>query len=77
MMYLIYILIRHLDWNIHWDLKTISGSVSHTLQAHEDGVSEVILDTSFLSIKQVSIFDPKATHSEPLKVSSSSYKLPS
>ncbi|EFP83266.1 uncharacterized protein PGTG_09219 [Puccinia graminis f. sp. tritici CRL 75-36-700-3] len=62
------ILHAHLDWNIHWDRKTISGSVSHTLQAHEDGVSEVILDTSFLSIKQVSIFDPKATHSDPLKI---------
>ncbi|KNZ48379.1 hypothetical protein VP01_570g6 [Puccinia sorghi] len=62
------ILHAHLDWHIHWDLKTIDGSVSHTLQAHRDGISSVVLDTSFLEIKQVTILDPKSSYSEPLKI---------
>lgn len=62
------ILHAHLDWNIDWDLKTISGSVCHTLQARKDGVSEVILDTSSLSIKQVTMMEPRANQLDPLKI---------
>lgn len=32
----------HLAWTIDFDVKVISGSVTHTLIVHEDGVSEVM-----------------------------------
>ncbi|MBW0519591.1 hypothetical protein O181_059306 [Austropuccinia psidii MF-1] len=63
------ILHTHLDWSINWDLKCISGFVCHTLQAHVDRVSEIILDTSFLSIEQATILDPRLPKQEPLKTS--------
>ncbi|POV99753.1 hypothetical protein PSHT_13390 [Puccinia striiformis] len=40
--------------------------LSHTLQAHQDQVSEIILDTSFLKINQITLFDPKLSF-EPSK----------
>lgn len=40
----------HLDWDIDWDKRIISGSVTHTVVASHDGVDEVIFDTSYLRI---------------------------
>lgn len=43
----------HLDWNVDWKAKVISGSVEHTITPLEDGVKEIVFDTSFLDIHSV------------------------
>ena len=43
----------HLDWYIDFNNKVIRGSASHTLISHEDSVSIINLDTSFLTISSI------------------------
>ncbi|KAI0742573.1 metalloprotease [Daedaleopsis nitida] len=38
------------DWTVDFDQQTISGSATHTLRVKENGVTEVIFDTSALTI---------------------------
>ncbi|WWD18897.1 leukotriene A-4 hydrolase/aminopeptidase [Kwoniella shandongensis] len=53
------IVTRHIeiDWTIDWTNKVFGGSASLTLEATEEGesVKEVVLDSSFLDIKDVQI----------------------
>lgn len=49
----------HLDWHIVWDKGEISGSVTHSLVAHRDGVREAHLDASYLKIRGVSTGEQK------------------
>ncbi|KAG6874151.1 hypothetical protein C0995_005569 [Termitomyces sp. Mi166 len=64
------ILTEHLsvDWTLDFDAQIISGSVTHHLLAKEDGVKEVVLDTSELNLSDAKIdgksvsFDLKAKH---------------
>ncbi|KAG5715728.1 Leukotriene A-4 hydrolase [Termitomyces sp. T112] len=57
-----------INWTLDFDAQLISGSVTHHLLAKEDGVKEVILDTSELNLSDVQIngisvsFDLKAKH---------------
>lgn len=44
-----------LHWTLDWECTRILGSATHHLKASEDGVKEVILDTSFLDIEKVEI----------------------
>ncbi|EGF98245.1 uncharacterized protein MELLADRAFT_96062 [Melampsora larici-populina 98AG31] len=56
----------HFDWTIDWEKFTIDGSVAHTFKAHSE-VKEIILDTSYLIIHQVSILNPRLTDQTILK----------
>lgn len=44
-----------LDWTIDWDKQVFGGSATLTLEAREDGVNEVVLDSSFLDISKVEV----------------------
>lgn len=48
-----------LDWSIDWDKKTIGGTATLKLEAVKD-VDEVVLDTSYLDIKDVTVDGKKA-----------------
>ncbi|EJT51631.1 leukotriene-A(4) hydrolase [Trichosporon asahii var. asahii CBS 2479] len=48
-----------LDWSIDWDKKTIGGTATLKLEAIKD-VDEVVLDTSYLDIKDVTVDGKKA-----------------
>lgn len=48
-----------LDWAIDWDKKTIGGKATLKLEAVKD-VDEVVLDTSFLDVKDVAVDGKKA-----------------
>lgn len=45
----------HLDWHVDWHKKLISGSVEHKIQVLENATENVILDTSFLDIGDVTV----------------------
>ncbi|KAE8218143.1 hypothetical protein CF326_g9242 [Tilletia indica] len=45
----------HLDWEIDWVRKIIFGSVTHKIGIDEDGVSEVVLDSSYLELGRISV----------------------
>lgn len=51
-----------LDWSIDWDKKTIGGTATLKLEAIKD-VDEVVLDTSYLDIKDVTVDGKKAVSS--------------
>jgi leukotriene-A4 hydrolase len=48
---------KHLDlnWIIDWDAKVFHGSVQLTLEAAADSVDKIVLDTSYLDIKEVKV----------------------
>lgn len=48
-----------LDWTVDWDTKTIGGKATLKLEAVKD-VNEVVLDTSYLDIKDVTVDGKKA-----------------
>ena len=48
-----------LDWEIDWDKKTIGGKATLKLEAVKD-VDEVVLDTSYLDVKDVAVDGKKA-----------------
>lgn len=58
----------HFDWSIDWDKHIVGGSVAHTFRSHTNRVTEIVLDTSYLIINQVSILDPSASEQTILKV---------
>ncbi|KAF8639401.1 hypothetical protein AX17_001526 [Amanita inopinata Kibby_2008] len=43
------------DWRLDFETKTISGSATHKLKVIEDGVREVIFDTSDLEIREAQV----------------------
>ncbi|KAF8341710.1 peptidase family M1-domain-containing protein [Amanita rubescens] len=43
------------DWKLDFEKQTISGTVTHTLRANEDGVQDVIFDTFDLEIEVIQI----------------------
>lgn len=43
----------HFDWIIDWKERVISGSATHDLEADQDNVAQIVLDTSYLDIKEV------------------------
>jgi leukotriene-A4 hydrolase len=45
----------HLDWTISFDNKNITGNVLLDLETLEDNVDKVILDSSYLAIRRVSL----------------------
>lgn len=45
----------HLDWHIDWQARVISGTVSHSIELLESGLSSVTLDASHLKIKSVKV----------------------
>lgn len=57
----------HLDWDIDWDARIISGSVTHTLKAQHDGVDEVCFDASYLDISGVSSPSPSSSSTTSLE----------
>lgn len=48
----------HLEWEIDWDTRLIAGSVTHSLSALHDDLSEVVFDTSYLKVSDVSLVKP-------------------
>lgn len=48
-----------LDWAVDWDKKTIGGTATLKLEAVKD-VDEVVLDTSYLDVKDVTVDGKKA-----------------
>ena len=68
----------HLDWDIDWTKKIISGSVTHTLHVIQGGIAHVIFDTSFLDLgevtvdgeaaKEVVVGDRKSSLGQPLTI---------
>lgn len=44
-----------LDWTINWDKQVFGGSATLRLEAKEDGVKEVVLDSSYLDINKVEV----------------------
>ncbi|QRV76953.1 leukotriene-A4 hydrolase [Ceratobasidium sp. AG-Ba] len=51
----------HFDWTIDWKKRVISGFATHDLEANQDNVTQVVLDTSYLDIKDV-LYDLKERH---------------
>ena len=45
----------HLEWQVHWATRLISGSVEHTLLALHDDVQEVVFDASYLDVFSASL----------------------
>ncbi|KAJ9476995.1 Leucine aminopeptidase 2 [Pseudozyma hubeiensis] len=45
----------HLDWNIDWYARTISGRVSHVIELIKPGLTSIILDASYLKIHSVHV----------------------
>ncbi|KAG8745452.1 hypothetical protein FRC10_007995 [Ceratobasidium sp. 414] len=45
----------HFDWAIDWKKRIISGSATHDLEANQDNVAQVVLDTSHLVIAGVQV----------------------
>ncbi|KIP01983.1 hypothetical protein PHLGIDRAFT_112533 [Phlebiopsis gigantea 11061_1 CR5-6] len=45
----------HFDWKVNFEQKNISGSATHTLSVKDDGVKEIIFDTSALDIERVDV----------------------
>lgn len=52
----------HIDlvWAIDWESKTFGGSATLDLEATKDGVDTVVLDTSYLDVKDVQVDGAKA-----------------
>lgn len=44
-----------LDWTIDWDKQVFGGSATLKLEAREDGVKEVVLDSSYLDVSKVEV----------------------
>jgi leukotriene-A4 hydrolase len=44
-----------IDWTVDWDKKVLTGTVKHSITIAKDGVDKIVLDTSFLDIKGVTI----------------------
>ncbi|KAG0143065.1 hypothetical protein CROQUDRAFT_661720 [Cronartium quercuum f. sp. fusiforme G11] len=61
------ILHAHFDWTINWEHRTIGGSVAHTFEAHSENVTEIVLDTSYLTIHKVAVLNPRTTAEVVLK----------
>jgi leukotriene-A4 hydrolase len=47
----------HLNWNISFEQKVIAGHVILDLKTLVDNVTQVILDTSYLAIQEVTMND--------------------
>nr|CDI51130.1 related to leukotriene-A4 hydrolase [Melanopsichium pennsylvanicum 4] len=45
----------HLDWNIDWNARIISGRVSHIIELIQPGLNSITLDASYLNINSVKI----------------------
>lgn len=45
----------HFDWVIDWQKRIISGSATHDLEANQDNVTHVVLDTSHLDIVDIQV----------------------
>ncbi|CAD6954737.1 unnamed protein product, partial [Tilletia controversa] len=45
----------HLDWEIDWTRKVIFGSVTHKIGIDEDGLQELVLDSSYLDLGKISV----------------------
>ncbi|KAG8741670.1 hypothetical protein FRC12_015597, partial [Ceratobasidium sp. 428] len=45
----------HFDWTVDWKKRIISGSATHDLEANQDNVAQVVLDTSHLDIVDVQV----------------------
>jgi len=45
----------HLDWELDWRRKVITGSVTHKIGVEEDGVSKVVLDSSYLELGKITV----------------------
>lgn len=55
------VLHTHLDWTIDWDAKTFGGSATLSLEGTSDAAVEtVVLDTSYLDVKEVTVKGDKA-----------------
>lgn len=47
----------HLNWNISFEEKVIAGHVILDLKTLVDNVTQVVLDTSYLAIQEVTVND--------------------
>ncbi|KAJ1030819.1 hypothetical protein NDA18_002050 [Ustilago nuda] len=45
----------HLDWNIDWDPRIISGRVSHLIELIQSGLTSITLDASYLKVSSVRV----------------------
>ncbi|KAK0533117.1 Leucyl aminopeptidase yscIV [Tilletia horrida] len=45
----------HLDWVVDWQRRILSGSALHTIGFDEDGVSSIVLDSSFLDLGKITV----------------------
>lgn len=43
----------HLEWDVNWDKKLISGSVEHTIRTLKSGEKQLRLDSSYLDVSSV------------------------
>ncbi len=53
----------HLDWNIDWDARIISGRVSHDIELIQPGLDSITLDASYLKINSVAVQGTKVDYS--------------
>lgn len=53
----------HLDWDIDWDARIISGRVSHDIELIQPGLDSITLDASYLKINSVSVQGTKVDYS--------------
>ncbi|KAI0317914.1 peptidase family M1-domain-containing protein [Amylostereum chailletii] len=51
----------HFDWTVDYEKQTVSGSATHKLAVKEDGVKEVIFDTSHLAISKAEVEGSETT----------------
>ncbi|WVQ82071.1 leukotriene A-4 hydrolase/aminopeptidase [Cryptococcus sp. DSM 104549] len=58
------IVTTHIDltWSIDWEARVFGGSAKLQLEAREDGVKEVVLDSSYLDVKSVEVEGEKVDH---------------
>ena len=52
----------HFDWTIDWAKQLVEGEVVHTLEAQTDGVSEAVLDASYLELRHVAVDGKKSDY---------------
>lgn len=53
----------HLDWDIDWKARTISGRVSHVIELIQPGLTSITLDASYLKITSVHVEGKKVDYS--------------
>jgi len=54
----------HLDWTVDFSQSFIRGSVIHSLVARKDKINEVVFDSSYISIKKVTLVEGEKEVSE-------------